>query len=136
MRLTADLLHRAEQRTNCLGERELVLAGLGIPAIENLGAAGGDDYDSLDVSNNLLTRLENFPRWPRLARLMAAGNRIDGIGGGGGGGRNLATHVPNVRYAALAHNSLASLADVRALGAAWPQLEFLDLTGNPVTSEW
>ena len=50
MRLTVDLLNRAEQRTNCLGERELVLNGYGIPAIENTAAivssSSGSNYTS------------------------------------------------------------------------------------------
>jgi U2 small nuclear ribonucleoprotein A' len=129
MRLTADLLNRAEQRTNCVGERELVLAGLGIPAMENTGAAR-DDFDCLDLSNNLLVRLENFSKLHRLANLLVAGNRIETLDG-----RNLSNNLPNLKSITLSHNNISSLAEIQALGKACAKLEFLDLTGNPVMSK-
>ena len=129
MRLTADLLSRVEQRTNCLGERELVLAGLGIPVIENMGAAR-DDFDCLDLSNNLLVRLENFSKLHRLSNLLVAGNRIESVDG-----RNLSKNLLNLKSITLSHNNISSLAEVQALGKACTKLEFLDLTGNPVTSK-
>lgn len=128
MRLTADLLNRAEQRTNCLGERELVLAGLGIPAIENMGAAR-DDFDCLNLSNNLLVRLENFSKLHRLANLLVAGNRIESLDG-----RNLKKNLPNLKFMTLSHNNISSLAEIQALGKACTELEVLDMTGNPVMS--
>ena len=130
MRITAELLNHAEQRTNPLQERELVLSGLGIAAIENLSALPGamDALDCLDLSNNRLMVVENFPRWNRITCLLLAGNRIDRIDG-----RNLQQNLPNLRTVVLGHNHIASLAEVAALGEACPNLEFLDLTGNPVT---
>lgn len=129
MRLTADLLNRAEQRSNCLGERELVLAGLGIPAMENMGAAR-DDFDCIDLSNNLLMRLDNFSKLHRLANLLLAGNRIESVDG-----RNLGNNLPNLKSVTLSHNNISSLPEIQALGKACLKLEFLDLTGNPVTSK-
>ena len=46
MRLSAELLGSAEQRTNPLGEREIVLRGLAIPAIEHL-AVTRDAVDAM-----------------------------------------------------------------------------------------
>lgn len=132
MRITAELLNRAEQRTNPLEERELVLAGLGIAAIENLGALPTHDaLDCLDLSNNRLMVVENFPRWQRLSTLLLAGNRIERVDA-----RNLSSNLPNLRTLAVGHNHISSLAQVKALGEACSRLEFLDLTGNPVTRKW
>jgi U2 small nuclear ribonucleoprotein A' len=132
MRLTVDILNRAEQRTNCLGERELVLSGLGIPAIENTASilSNGEEFDCLDISNNLLLRLDNFSRWHRLSNLLASGNRIESIDG-----RNFSQNLPNLQSVTLSHNNISSLAEIQALGNACKDLKFLDLTGNPVTSK-
>ena len=127
MRITADLLSQAEQRTNPLGERELVLQGLGIPGVEN-GAATRDAFDCWDLSNNRLSRLDNFPKLVRLSNLLCAGNLIDSLDVA-----NLSTNVPNLTSLTLSHNRISSLAEVAQLGKAFPKLEFLDLTGNPVT---
>jgi U2 small nuclear ribonucleoprotein A' len=139
MRLTANVWHGAEQRTNCLGDREVVLAGCGIPALENMGAilrdnssaaSGGGNVDCLDLSNNLLLRLDNFAKLHRLSTILAGGNRIESLDS-----RNLGANVPNLVTLALPHNNIASLAELQALGKACLKIEFLDLTGNPVTSK-
>jgi U2 small nuclear ribonucleoprotein A' len=143
MRLTANVWHGAEQRTNCLGDREVVLAGCGIPALENMGAIlrdnnsasaaagnGGGNVDCLDLSNNLLLRLDNFAKLHRLSTILAGGNRIESLDS-----RNLGANVPNLVTLALPHNNIGSLAELQALGKACRKIEFLDLTGNPVTSK-
>ena len=132
MRITAELLSRAEQRTNPIDERELVLSGLGIAAIENLGALPGvEALDCLDLSNNRLMVVENFPRLNRITSLMLAGNRIERVDG-----HNLQQNLPQLHSISLGHNHITSLAEVAAIGEACPHLEFLDLTGNPVTRKF
>lgn len=126
MRITAELLAQAEQRTNPLGERELVLQGLGIPAIENAGATR-DAFDCWDLSNNRIARLDNFPKLTRLSSLLCAGNRIEGLHAS-----NILTNIPNLKFLALGFNNISSLAEIANIGKACPKLEFLDLTGNPV----
>jgi Leucine-rich repeat (LRR) protein len=127
MRITVELLSLAEQRTNPLQERELVLSGLGISSIENMGIVQ-DSLDCYDLSNNRIVCLENFAKAPRLSHLLCANNtieRIDPI--------NVAKNVPNLRFLVLANNRITSLAFIAELGKACPKLEFLDLTGNSVT---
>ena len=149
MRLTVDLLQRAEQRTNCLGERELVLNGYGIPAIENTAAlissssssssstsngysgGGGEEFDTLNICNNLLIRLDNFSRWHRLSNLLASNNRIESIDG-----NNFSNNIPNLLSLTLSYNNISSLSVVQTIGQSCKLLQFLDLTGNAVTSKY
>ncbi len=70
MRITADLLLRTEVFLNPLQQREISLRGLKIPAIENL-AVLQDQVDTIDLSDNEIKKLENFPKMTRL------GNRIE-----------------------------------------------------------
>jgi U2 small nuclear ribonucleoprotein A' len=127
MRLSAELLNSAEQRPNPLGERELVLRGRGIPLIEHL-AATRDAFDSMDFTDNRLTRLDNFPRLQRLSTLHLASNLIETFDD-----TNLAKNLPNIASLTLSYNRIAALHEIRNLGKAFPKLEFLSLVGNSVT---
>ena len=129
MRISAELLSLAEQRTNPLFERELILKGLGIPTIENMGAAR-DEFDCLDFSNNRIMRLENFPRLKRLRSLLLSGNVIETVDP-----PNLSKNLPNITALTLSHNHISSLAEVSKIAQSFPKLEFLALVGNPVTSK-
>jgi len=59
MRLSTDVLSQAEQRSNALGERELVLRGSGIPCIEHLGASR-DLFDAILNSIGKLPSHDTF----------------------------------------------------------------------------
>lgn len=130
MRISAELLSYAEQRTNPLNERELVLQGLGIPVIENMGIAR-DDYDSWDFSNNRIVRVDNFPRVSRLRTLLLSGNCIESLDP-----INLQRNVPNLTTVSLSYNNISSLVEIANIGKSFPQIEFLTLNGNPVTSKF
>jgi len=128
MRLSAELLGTCEQRTNPLGERELVLRGLAIPAIEHLGATL-DAFDCFDLSENRLGRLDNFPRLLRLSSLLLAGNLIESLDA-----TNLGKNIPNLTFLELDSNQISSLWEISNLGKACTKLEHLNLRGNPITS--
>ena len=130
MRLSAEILNSSEQRTNPLGERELVLRGLAIPAIEHLGGTR-DAFDTIDFTDNRLSRFENFPRLLRLSCLNCSGNVLESIDG-----NNISKNVPNITNLNLSHNNISSLAEVASLGKACTKLEFLNLHGNPVTRKF
>ena len=154
MRITAELLQQgAEQRTNPLNEREMVLRGHGIGVLENLGALAANtssssssssssdgSLDALDLSNNRLTALGNFPRLPRLTALYASHNPM---GGGDAAAAtsaclavsNLARNLPHVTTLTLCYNRISSLATIVQLAQAFPNLTFLSLRGNPVTHQ-
>ncbi|KAL3776956.1 hypothetical protein ACHAW5_009288 [Stephanodiscus triporus] len=127
MRLSANILQSAEQRTNPLGEREILLRSLAIPAIEHL-AVTRDQFDAIDMSNNHLSRLENFPRLERLSCLYLGGNGIDFVDG-----KNLRRNVPGLKTLILSGNGVRGWNVIADLGAGCPKLEFLSLVGNPVT---
>lgn len=127
MRLSAELLNSAEQRPNPLGEREIILRGRGIPLIEHLGATR-DAFDSMDFTDNRLTRLDNFPRLQRLSTLSLANNLIETFDDS-----NLAKNLPNITSLTLSYNRISTLHQIGNLGKAFPKLEILSLIGNAVT---
>ncbi|KAK4465226.1 U2 small nuclear ribonucleoprotein A [Cladorrhinum samala] len=124
MRLTTDLINHSLSYLNPLKERELDLRGHRIPAIENLGAAG--PHDALDLTDNDITVLSNFPLSPRLRTLLLARNRISVLH------HNLPSSIPNLRHLVLAGNNVTELADLDVLGK-FPRLQHLVLLDNPVT---
>lgn len=75
MKLTADLILQSPQYTNALRDRELDLRGYKIPVIENLGATL-DQFDTIDMSENDIRKLEGFALLKRLKSLLLNNNRI------------------------------------------------------------
>lgn len=129
MRLSAELIGSCEQRTNPLGEREIVLRGLAIPAIEHLGVTR-DAFDAMDFTDNRLSRIDNFPKLSRLSTLKLSGNVITSIDPS-----NLSKNTPNLTNLDLSNNQIGALSEVVNMGQACSKLEFLSLVGNPVTSK-
>ncbi|KAI0197556.1 leucine-rich repeat-domain-containing protein [Astrocystis sublimbata] len=126
MRLTAELLQNSPSWLNALKERELDLRGHRIPAIENLGVAG--PQDAIDLVDNDIQILGNFPLSPRIHTLLLARNRVSSIQ------LTLATSIPNLTNLQLESNRLSELADLDPLGA-FPRLTHLVLRDNPVTKK-
>ncbi|OBZ87861.1 U2 small nuclear ribonucleoprotein A' [Choanephora cucurbitarum] len=127
MKLTADLLANSLSHINPLGQRELVLRDLKIPAIENLGVTK-DLNDAIDFTNNDLRVLGNFPRLNRLQHLLLNNNRISKID------HELNHYVPNLKTIILNNNSISELGDLEAL-VDCKQLTHLSLLDNPVTKK-
>lgn len=125
MRLTKDLISSSLSFINCVTERELDLRGHKIPAIENMGATL--DNDAIDLTDNDIAQLGNFPLNPRLRTLFLAQNRVSTIQA------NIAASIPNLRTLVLTKNRLSELTDLQPLGG-FKKLEYLTMLGNPVTS--
>ncbi|KAF1333756.1 U2 small nuclear ribonucleoprotein a', partial [Globisporangium splendens] len=125
MRLTADVILRAQVSINPLRERELSLRGLKAPAIENLGVTK-DGFDCIDLSDNEIKKLENFPRLKRLRMLLLHNNHISKFQD------NLADSIANLEYLILTGNKIAQLAEIDRL-VGFTKLDTLVLGGNPVT---
>lgn len=93
VKLTAELIQSSMQYINPVKDRELdlrgkyrclsyyfevmfgFLSGYRIPEIENLGATG-DQFDTIDFSDNDVRKLDGFPYLKRLKCLLLNNNRI------------------------------------------------------------
>lgn len=124
-RLTLELLQQAQQSLNPASQRQLLLRGYKIPAIENLGGTL-DAYECLDLSDNDLIKLDNFPPLKRLGVLMLMNNRISRIAS------DCFDPLPNIRAVILTGNKLEKLVDLEPL-TKLKNLERLSLLENPVT---
>ncbi|KAL2653521.1 hypothetical protein R1flu_021649 [Riccia fluitans] len=125
VRLTADLILRSPQYFNAVRERELDLRGNKIAVIENLGATE-DQYDSIDLSDNEIVKLENFPYLKRLTTLLVNNNRIARIN------PNIGVNLPKLHTLILTNNRVQNLADLDSL-ASLGNLHTLSLLDNNVT---
>ena len=124
MKLTVDVLQRAEQYLNPCKERELHLRGLKIPAIENL-AVMQDQFDVIDLTDNEIRKLDNFPKMKRLTTLLLHNNAIVRIG------KMVAENVPGLLNLILTNNRLANLGELEHL-VGLTKLIHLSLLDNPV----
>jgi len=91
-----------------------------------MGAAR--DNDAIDLTDNDIAQLANFPLQPRLRTLLLAQNRIANIQ------PNLAASIPNLKTLVLTKNRVTELADLDPL-AGFKKLVFLVVMGNPVAAK-
>ncbi|OJD20092.1 U2 small nuclear ribonucleoprotein A' [Blastomyces percursus] len=124
MRLTVELIQNSLSYLNPLKERELDLRGHKIPAIENMGAA--KDHDAIDLTDNDISSISNFPFSPRLRTLLLARNRVSQIH------PSIASSIPNLTTLILTANNIAELADLEPLKVL-TKLTHVSLLENPVT---
>ena len=124
MRFTADLAVHAAQRMNPLGEREVILRGYKIAAIENTGTLK-DQFDVIDLSDNEITRVGNFAPARRLTTLLLHNNRVATIDD------NLGDQLPSLETLMLCHNRLESLTQLAGLNSL-KKLQHLSCIGNPI----
>jgi len=125
-RLTADLILRSPSYLNPLKEREIDLRGNKIAVIENLGATQ-DQYDCLDLSDNEISKLENFPLLNRLRTLLASNNQINRV-------VSLGESLPHLETLVLNNNKMTNLSDLDSI-ADLPNLRTLSLIDNIVTKK-
>ena len=131
VRLTADLIWKSPHFFNAIKERELDLrgrfsslfylpinphwfllsfslaflfSGNKIAVIENLGATE-DQFDTIDLSDNEIVKLENLPHLNRLGTLLVNNNRITRINPNiGGNSVSLSTSL-SLQYNAIAFDN-------------------------------
>merc|ERR1711988_793990 len=123
-RITLDLLQQASQTLNSANQRQIQLRGLKIPNIENLGGTN-DAYECIDLSDNDLIKLGNFPPLKRLRTLLLMNNRISRIAS------DAFDFLPNLISVTLTGNKLEKLVDLEPL-IKLKTLERLSLLENPV----
>lgn len=91
-----------------------------------MGAAR--DNDAIDLTDNDIAQLGNFPLQPRLRTLFLGQNRIANIQA------NLSSSIPNLTTLVLTKNRMSELAELDPLGG-FKKLVYLTLKDNPVTSK-
>ena len=102
VKITAELIQRSPVVFNPLGDRELILRGLKIPSIRNLGVTQ-DQFDSIDLSDNDVQILGNFPKQTRLTTVQLNDNRISSVEG-----QSMAEALPNLTRLILNGNVFLS----------------------------
>lgn len=124
MRLTPNVLLDAASYMSPLQERVLVLRSLRVPFIENLDTVQGT-YESIDLTDNEITVLDNFPLFTRLTTLLLSRNKIYKVDA------SAADNMPNLRMLSLLENNISSFKSILPLRNC-KKLEKLYLRGNPV----
>lgn len=127
VKLTAELIQNSMQYINPVKDRELDLRGYRIPEIENLGATG-DQFDTIDFSDNDIRKLDGFPFLKRLKCLLLNNNRIIRIG------EHLEEYIPNLETLVLTGNQVEDLGDLEPL-TSLEKLTTLSLLHNPITAK-
>ncbi|XWS41149.1 hypothetical protein CRYUN_Cryun17cG0055600 [Craigia yunnanensis] len=127
VKLTADLIWKSPHFFNALKERELDLRGNKIAVIENMGATE-DQFDTIDLSDNEIVKLDNFPYLNRLGTLLINNNRITRIN------PNIGEFLPKLHSLVLTNNRLVNLVEIDPLSSL-PKLQFLSLLDNNITKK-
>ncbi|KAL6003660.1 hypothetical protein ACLOJK_023893 [Asimina triloba] len=154
VRLTADLIWKSPHFFNAVADRELDLRGNKIAVIENLGATEvsiphlctislwglgfcsdfesclliPDQFDTIDLTDNEIVKLENFPYLNRLGALLINNNRITRIN------PNIGEFLPKLHTLILTNNRLVNLVEIDPL-TSLPKLQFLSLLDNNITKK-
>ncbi|KOM46134.1 hypothetical protein LR48_Vigan06g144000 [Vigna angularis] len=127
VRLTADLIWKSPHFFNPVKERELDLRGNKIAVIENLGATE-DQFDTIDLSDNEIVKLENVPYLNRLGTLIINNNRITRIN------PSIGEFLPKLHTLVLTNNRIVNLVEIDPL-ASIPKLQYLSLLDNNITKK-
>ena len=127
MKLTAELLTHCDSSINALKERELDLRGFKIPAIENMGASR-DQNDTIDMTDNDVRFLGNFPRMLRLQHLTLSNNLVARVDA------SIHKQLPYLVSLILTNNAISDFQEVSHLRRL-RHMRYLCLMGNPVARE-
>lgn len=123
--LTPKIVADAPRYLNAVKQREILLRGHQATKIEHL-AVTQDTVQCIDLSDNLIESLGNFPRLTRLQGLLVANNRVRTLD------PQLGRKLPNLELISLSHNRVDSLVELRAL-LLLPKLVYFSLDHNPVS---
>ncbi|KAH8930109.1 L domain-like protein [Atractiella rhizophila] len=123
VKLTPELLQKPSYLSP-LKDRELDLRGMKIPSIENLGILR-NSVDSLDLTDNSIRSLTNFPVMSRLTQIIINNNPLNHIN------PHLGFNLVNLKHLSMMGCEFREFSQLLPLFAL-PSLQSLTLYGNPV----
>ncbi|KII61490.1 U2 small nuclear ribonucleoprotein A' [Thelohanellus kitauei] len=126
VKLTREMVNKSPQYRNPLKDREIDLRGNKITILENLGVTK-DQFDSIDLSDNDLKKLDGFPVLKHLKLLMVCNNHVSRVA------QDLANFLPNLQRLVLTNNNISELADLLPI-TKMKSLQALTLLRNPVAN--
>ncbi|CAL5361694.1 unnamed protein product [Camellia sinensis] len=91
-------------------------------------SANYDQFDTIDLSDNEIVNLENFPYLNRLGTLLVNNNRITRIN------PSIGEFLPKLHTLVLTNNRLTNLVEIDPL-ASLTKLQFLSLLDNNITKK-
>ncbi|ODQ77176.1 hypothetical protein BABINDRAFT_163689 [Babjeviella inositovora NRRL Y-12698] len=124
MKLTPQLINNAPTFLNPQRNRVINLRGLQILYIENLGVTKNLN-DVIDLTDNDLLVLGNFPHLPKCHTVLAAKNQIHTLQ------TSLSEQLPNLATLSLTSNNITHLSDLTSLSKC-EELHTVALLHNPV----
>ncbi|KAG2378362.1 hypothetical protein C9374_008505 [Naegleria lovaniensis] len=125
VKLSPELIASSPQFFNPIKERELDLRGNKIAAVENLGTTK-DSFDVLDLSDNEISRMENFPVLKRLHTILFNNNRLNYIDEKLG-----EKNLPSLETLILTNNNFRELYELNGL-KSFKKLKTISLLDNLV----
>lgn len=127
VKLTAQMITDSPQYTNTLRDREIDLRGYKLSVIENLGATL-DQFDCIDLSDNDIKKMENFPLLSRLRMIILNNNRVCRFE------EHLEECLPQLDTLVLTNNNVQELTDIEPLKTV-KTLSNLSFIRNPITTK-
>ena len=125
MKITSEVLELSAQFTNALKEREIDLRDNKIPSIDNL-AITRDQFDTIDLTNNELRILNNFPTLLKLQTLLCSNNQLHRIDS------DMVGRLPNLKMLILTNNRFEDLDSITNV-KLFPKLQILSFVDNMVS---
>ena len=125
VKITADLMSRSSQFLNPIKEFQIDLRGYKILEIENLTATN-DQFGCIDLTDNAITHVNQFPKLIRLRSILLINNRINKIE------PNFAMNCPYFENLILSNNKISNISEIDNI-ASCKTLIRLSLLDNLVT---
>ncbi|GIQ85849.1 hypothetical protein KIPB_007588 [Kipferlia bialata] len=128
MRLAPAVFDTAPRYMAAIGDVTLDLTNLRVSTLDNM-ATWPTDYESIDLSHNLITRLRIFPPMARLKTLYLSDNLI--ADADEGWAKSVSSTLSTIR---MCRNRVSSFSALhRILGPNPARIETLSLHANPIT---
>ena len=125
VKITSDLISRCAQFLNAVKEFQLDLRGYKISIIENLSATN-DQFGSIDLSDNSISKIESLPKLMHLHSLMFINIRVTSIE------KDFAINCPNLENLILTNNKISNIEEIDNL-CSCKSLVRLSLVDNMIT---